>query len=129
MAYVVDTHAILWFLEDSPKLTQAVADVLEDPESRLVVPTIALAELWHMHVREKTTVSLGDAMALIDSLNNCEVHPFDEAILNILPAGLEIHDAIIVATAMALTGAIAEPVRVLTHDKRITESGLVDVLW
>lgn len=42
--YVVDTHALLWYLEGNPKLGNAAKAVLSDPASELVLPLIALAE-------------------------------------------------------------------------------------
>ncbi len=55
--------------------------------------------------------------------------PFDEAVLDLLPSGLEIHDGIIVATALLFGGGGSDPVRVITRDRQIAASGLVDVLW
>jgi PIN domain nuclease of toxin-antitoxin system len=42
--FVVDTHALIWHLEDSPKLGHAAARILRDRQSELIIPTIVLAE-------------------------------------------------------------------------------------
>lgn len=42
--YIVDTHALVWYLESSPRLGLAAKDILDDPASKLVFPMIALAE-------------------------------------------------------------------------------------
>ncbi len=129
MVHVLDAHVLIWYLEDDPKLAPTAEAVLDDPTSAIVVPTIALAEIWHRHQRGKIKTSLADTRTLIDSLANAVIAPFDEAMLGLLPAGMEIHDAIIVATALLLGGGGSVTVRVITRDQQITASGLVDVLW
>ena len=42
--YVVDTHALVWFLEGNPRLGSAARSVLSLPESELVLPIGVLAE-------------------------------------------------------------------------------------
>jgi predicted nucleic acid-binding protein len=129
MIHVVDAHALIWYLERNTKLSATVEAILDDPGTNLVVPTIALAEIWHRHARGKIRTSLADARALIDSLSNAVIVAFDEPVLDALPAGLEIHDAIIVATALIIGAGGSVPVQVVTRDQQITASGLVDVLW
>jgi PIN domain nuclease of toxin-antitoxin system len=42
--YIVDTHALIWYLETNPRLGQQAKQVLAVVESKLVLPVIALAE-------------------------------------------------------------------------------------
>jgi PIN domain nuclease of toxin-antitoxin system len=44
MQYIVDTHALIWFLEGNSRLGISVNQVLENLESKLVLPAIASAE-------------------------------------------------------------------------------------
>jgi len=47
--FVVDAHALIWFLEGNARLGQAAKLAMEDPSSALHLPIIALAEacwLW-----------------------------------------------------------------------------------
>jgi PIN domain nuclease of toxin-antitoxin system len=47
MKYVVDTHALIWFLEGNPHPSITAKTVLVDPVSELILPAIALAEaVW-----------------------------------------------------------------------------------
>jgi hypothetical protein len=41
----------------------------------------------------------------------------------------EMHDGIIVATATMLEDATGEEVRLITRDRRIRDSGLVETVW
>jgi PIN domain nuclease of toxin-antitoxin system len=36
MRYIVDTHALIWFLEDNPRLGTAAQQVLGDRESQFI---------------------------------------------------------------------------------------------
>ncbi len=42
--YVLDTHALIWFLEGNPKLGTKAKAVLSNVENQLILPIIALAE-------------------------------------------------------------------------------------
>ncbi len=46
-----------------------------------------------------------------------------------LDTGLEMHDAIITATAALLQDVVGEDIAVITRDKAIRESGLVQTVW
>ena len=41
MIYVLDTHAIAWFVENDARLSANARLILEDPASELVIPTMA----------------------------------------------------------------------------------------
>jgi len=55
--------------------------------------------------------------------------PLTEPVLALLPVELEIHDAIICATALLLQEAGVDAVSVLTCDRQIAGSGLVKSVW
>jgi PIN domain nuclease of toxin-antitoxin system len=44
MKYVIDTHALIWFLEGNQRLGTQAQAILSNLESQLVLPAIALAE-------------------------------------------------------------------------------------
>ena len=48
MIYVVDTQALIWFLERSARLGKTARQALVDPSSELVLPTIVLAETRYL---------------------------------------------------------------------------------
>lgn len=52
-----------------------------------------------------------------------------EEVVKLLPVELDIHDAIICATALAHGLTTGEKTAVLTKDEAIAHSGLVPVLW
>jgi len=129
MTYVLDAHAIVWFLETNPRLPSRVDAILRDPASTLVVPTIVLAEIWHLSNRGRIATSLADVRGRMLGLPNCSVHPLDESILDLLPAGFELYDAVIVATGLLYRDVLGDEVRVVTRDQVIVQSGLVEIFW
>jgi len=52
MKVLLDTHAFLWFIEDSPKLSASARSVIEDG---LNAPLLSVASLWEMAIK----ISLG----------------------------------------------------------------------
>ena len=129
MIYVVDTHPLVWFLERNSRLSATARAALKSLDDSLVVPTIVLAEIWHLCSRGRIAVDLEQIHRRVLSASNCRVHAFDEAVLDLLPQGYEIHDAIIVATARFLSSALDEPVQLITCDAQIVEGGLVETVW
>jgi hypothetical protein len=53
----------------------------------------------------------------------------DEQVAMLIPTGLNIHDAIIVATALVYRDILHEPVAVITKNGEITYSGLIETVW
>jgi hypothetical protein len=53
----------------------------------------------------------------------------DAEIVKLLPLGLDIHDGIIVATALYYRDVLGENTALITKDAAIAASGLVPVIW
>lgn len=45
MIHVADTHALVWFLEGSGRLSAAAREALQSPGNEIVIPSIVLAEI------------------------------------------------------------------------------------
>lgn len=129
MIHVLDTHPLVWFLEASPKLSESARNTLSDAGSRIVVPMIVLAEIVYLYDRKRIKVAAGEAMDLVGQCENCTFYPLDEAVIERIPTGLDIHDGLIVATALVFKETLGEEVTVVTKDREITESNLVRVEW
>ena len=57
MKYVVDTHALIWFLEGNLRLGTNAKTILSDSASQLILPAIALAEAVWIVDRNRTSIS------------------------------------------------------------------------
>jgi PIN domain nuclease of toxin-antitoxin system len=129
MTYVVDTHALVWFLEGNSRLSIVAQNALIDTTAQVVVPTIVLAEITFLYARHRIAIDLPQVLARVTSAANCLVYPLDGAVVERLPTTLNIHDAIIVATALVFCDVLNERTAVVTKDAEITASGLVNVVW
>jgi PIN domain nuclease of toxin-antitoxin system len=129
MTYVVDTHALVWFLEGNPRLSMAARNALIDRTVQVVVPTIVLAEITFLYARHRITIDLPHVLAHIATAANCLVYPLDGPVVERLSTTLNIHHAIIVATALVFRDVLSESTAVVPKDADITASGLVNVLW
>lgn len=129
MIHVVDTHALTRYIEDYRRLGAIGRGIFDDPDSVLVVPTIALAETRFMIFKNKVGIVWDDVIQKLESDQRLIPIPLTLDVLNRVPDSLEMHDGIIVATALSFRDSLGEEVRLITRDRRISDSGLVDTVW
>lgn len=129
MRYVLDTHALVWFLAKDKRLSEQVRVVIQDPQTNLIVPAIVLAEAKYIADRKRVQVSFNDILSAVTASPNYTVAPLDVPTIGHLPDDLDIHDALVVATALHLQQLYNDEVIILTMDLRITESTLTKTLW
>ena len=129
MVYIVDTHAVVWFFEESDELGKEALNILNSKDARLVIPTIVLSEIFYLSQRKRITPSFEDIFQVIEQDNRCIIYPLDINVLRFLPKGLDIHDGIICSTALVYRELMKEGVRLITKDKEIIDSGIVETSW
>ncbi len=129
MIHVLDTHALTRYIEDYRQLGPEGRVVVDDTSSVLVLPTITLAEARFMIAKNKVSIFWSDIISAIDKDTRFVPFPLTLEVLNLIPDNLEMHDAIICATALLLRDSLGEEVAVITRDKEIRESGLVETVW
>lgn len=129
MTHVLDTHTLVWFLEASPRLSVRARTAISDPSSQLVIPSIVLVEITFLYSKKRIATSVGEIRRRLLATSNSVVYPLDEQVVALVPTGLEIHDAIIVATALVYRDVLRQDANVITKDRAIKDSGLVEVLW
>lgn len=130
--YIVDTHALIWYLEGNPKLGSTAATVMDDPNSLLVLPMIALAEAIDIVSKGRTSIpGVGDLLEDIGDDPRLELDPLT---LEVLEQSLsakavpEMHDRLIVAAGLNLEKQ-GFRVLILTRDPDIIASGLLQIVW
>jgi len=130
--YVLDTHALVWYLEGNPRIGQNAKMVMEDIRSELVLPIIALAEAAFIIERGRT--SIPDIQSLLGAVladPRIEIYPLNWQVFQqtlMATAVPEMHDRQIVATASYLR-TIGHNVSVLTKDSTIVAANLVPITW
>ncbi len=129
MTYVIDTHPLVWHVEDDPRLSPEVLTVLDDLSSRIVIPAMVLVEIKYLYAAKRIKTNLVDLIQRLSRLSNCSICPLDEEVVEYIPENLNIHDAIIVATALVYRDVLGHQVKLITKDRQIRDSKLVDVIW
>lgn len=132
MKYVVDTHALIWFIEGNSRLGSNAKAILSNPDSELILPATALAESVWIVERGKTSIpNTNTLLMLVKTDSRFTVYPLNVNVVEItisLSAINEMHDRQIVATTLLLENE-GHTVALLTCDQNITASNLVTIIW
>jgi len=133
MAVVVaDTHAAVWYLSNSPRLSSAAANALDDASAAgdaILIPSISLVELTYLvekgRVPAEARKRLVDALAEPDS--PYELAPLDgnvAAAVELIDRSVvpDMPDRIIAATALASRAAL------VSRDGKIRASQ-IQTIW
>ncbi|MGF2034580.1 MAG: type II toxin-antitoxin system VapC family toxin [Nostoc sp. CmiVER01] len=132
MKYVIDTHALIWFLEGNSRLGANANAVLSNPDSQLFIPAITLAEAVWIVERGKTSIpSTKNLLLAVEADPRIIIYPLDKDVIETtisLSTINEMHDRQIAATVLVLASK-GEKVELLTCDSNITASGLVPIIW
>ena len=131
MKYVIDTHALIWFLEGNSRLGANANAILSNPDSQLVIPATTLAEAVWIVERGRTSIpSAKNLLSAVEADPRVVIYPLDKDVIETtmsLSAINEMHDRQIAATVLVLTSK-GEDVQLLTCDLNITASGLVPII-
>jgi len=132
MKYVIDTHALIWFLEGNARLGSNAKNILSEPTSKLVIPATALAEaVWIVEHGRTSIPSVVSLLTFVNADPRAYVYPLNKDVIEKtigLLAIREMHDRQIVATALFIESQ-GEAVALLTYDQNITASGLLTIIW
>ncbi|GIK43358.1 MAG: hypothetical protein BroJett011_71910 [Chloroflexota bacterium] len=124
--FVVDTHALVWFISGDNRLSDKARTILRDPTVQLIIPAIVLAEIKYLAGKGRFAQTLEQVLLILNTDPRCLIYPIDLTAVQYMPADLDIHDALIVGTALAQPFLVDG---VLTRDEAITTSNLVTVVW
>lgn len=124
MKFVTDTHTLLWYLQDSPRLGGASKRMFDEGRGSrwVVIPTIVLAELLYISRKLVMPVPFDKIMKSLEKDKRFEIYPLSTPIIQEsvpLVRQFEIHDALIVSTALHLD------IPLMTHDGEVRRSALV----
>ncbi len=135
MRVVADTHALVWYLLDDPdrRLSAAAITALEQAESTdgIAVSVASVVDLWYV-IRTRGTFTDEQLDQVVGLLHDPKTSLESEPITLVVTAAFrqiprdalgDPWDRFITATAMALG------LPLVTRDRRIRESGLVDTIW
>ena len=144
MIYVLDTNALVWRVSGSSRLTRRANDAIDRAvmsDDRLVVPTIVLAEAWDMDRKQRGDFAPFDRVLQVVRDLNMSVMSFDmelvqrlrdpalESLRNVYRLWSDIHDMIIMATALIARDGVSEEVSIISGDRQIRAQSLVRCVW
>ncbi|BCL35524.1 type II toxin-antitoxin system VapC family toxin [Nostoc sp. MS1] len=129
---VTDTHALIWYLEDSQKLSYAANQAFERcdrGEIVIYIPTICLVEIVYLQEKGRISAQMKtqlDAALIANNSGLILANLTDEVVtaLATIPRDIvpDMPDRIIVATAKHLG------LPLISRDSKITTSG-INIIW
>ncbi|MBA2124458.1 hypothetical protein B9J78_05965 [bacterium Unc6] len=128
MTYVVDTHILIWFLDKNKRLNPRHYQILIDKNNNFVLPVIVLVEIKHLISLKRIKITFEEIINYLGESDNCIIYPVDEDVVEKMPEGLNIHDALIVATGFVYKNMLGEDVMLLTEDEEIIKAAVFPVI-
>ncbi|WGS71121.1 MULTISPECIES: type II toxin-antitoxin system VapC family toxin [Pseudanabaena] len=132
MKYILDTHALIWFLEGNPRLGLTAKEILSDSSSELILPAIALAESVWIVSRGKTSIPSVDALLkVVKQDKRVAIYSLDSEVIEksvSLISINEMHDRQIVSTALVVEEQ-GNQVALLSCDQNICAANLARIIW
>ena len=144
MIYVLDTNTLVWRVSGSSRLTRRANDAIDravESDDQFIVPTIVLAEAWDMDRKQRGDFASFDRVLQVVRDMNMSVMSFDMALVQRLrdPAleslrsvyrlWSDIHDMIIMATALIAGDDADEEVSIISGDRQIRAQSLIRCVW
>jgi len=125
MKYLLDTHAVIWYFEDSPELSQEITGLIDNPEISIYICSVSL---WEIAIKMNLN-KLKLRMTFEELLKNIKTRDFyiiqiEDEYLNNLSKLPHIHKDPF--DRMIISSALAEDLTIITIDENIQK---YDVSW
>lgn len=126
--YIIDTHSLVWYFENSSKLSQnakQVFNAIDSGKSLGVVPIIVLAELLHLSERHSTPINISKTISRLSEAPNFKIVSLNLMILKLMIPiqTFELHDRAVIATAKFFNAFL------VTKDQEIRNSRVIPCVW
>jgi PIN domain nuclease of toxin-antitoxin system len=129
MNLVTDTHALLWWFTDSPRISSKASEIFEkceEGENVIFIPSIVIAESLSIFDKKRISFDFKNLFKKIRASENFVLVALDYPILQKMVALKEVpelHDKIIVSTAKYLK------VPIITKDKILQNLSSIKTIW
>jgi PIN domain nuclease of toxin-antitoxin system len=129
MNFVTDTHALLWWFTNSPKLSTKASETFdncEKGENIIFIPSIVIAEALSIFDKKRISFNFKRLLNKINDSENFMLIALDYPILQkmiTLKNIPELHDKIIVSTAKYLN------IPIITKDKFLHNLSNIKTIW
>ena len=133
MPYVTDTHALVWYMENDPKLSQEAKNIfqkVDNMQDYIFIPCIVFFELLYLTEKKKVVAGFDMFLAMVSEARNYKIEPLCLPIIEKsrrIPREMvgDPWDRLIIATSLHLKFPL------ITRDeslRNIRETGL-EVIW
>jgi len=133
MPYVTDTHALVWYMENDPKLSQEAKNIfqkVDNMQEYIFIPCIVFFELLYLTEKKKIVADFDRFLAMVSASKNYKIEPLCLPIIEKsrrIPREMvkDPWDRLIIATSMHLKFPL------ITRDESLRnarETGL-EVIW
>ena len=129
MNFVTDTHALLWWFTDSPRISSKASEIFqkcERGENVVFIPSIVIAESLSIFDKKRISFNFKNLFKKIHTSENFVLIALDYPILQAMVALKqvpELHDKIIVSTAKYLK------LPIITKDKTLQKLPSIKTVW
>ena len=128
MDYLADTVTVIRHFSGTGRIGKKARSILEGVEQgdhHLFLSTISLVEIIYLSEKKRIMINLGETLDIIDDSANYSVVDLTTEIVKFAEkvAFPEIFDRLIMSTAQYFN------VPILTSDRAIRTSGLVEAIW
>lgn len=129
MNFITDTHALLWWFTDNPKISQKASEIFtrcENGEVVIFVPSIVIAEALSIFDKKRISFDFKKLFKKINKSENFVIIALDYPVLlrmvdlKDIP---ELHDKIIVSTAKYLN------LPIITKDEFLQNLSYIKTVW
>ena len=129
MNFVADTHALLWWFTNSPRISSKASEIFEkceNGENIIFIPSIVIAESLSIFDKKRVSFNFKNLLKKIHTSENFVLIALDYPILQKMVAlkeVTELHDKIIVSTAKYLK------LPIITKDKILQKLPSIKTIW
>ena len=129
MNFVAETHALLWWFTNSPKISSKASEIFEKcekGEAIIFIPSIVIAESLSIFEKKRVSFNFLNLFKKIYISENFILIALDYPILQKMVTMKEVpelHDKIIASTAKYLK------LPIITRDKLLQDSPSVKTIW
>lgn len=128
MQYLADTVAIVRHFAKAGKTGKAAKQILQDADkgrNTILISIVSMIEIMYLSERNRIPLDLKDVKYKKQGLDNYGIVDLDLDIVETATTlqGLELHDRLIVDSALSLN------VPILTSDQVIKDAGMIEVIW
>ncbi len=88
MNYVIDTHALVWYLAGDKRLgVKAREALMRNDNTGIYIPAIVMVELAYLQQKRNLSVNIEDAKSVLLNSSNVTLYPLDMSVIDEFPKG------------------------------------------